>query len=202
MYTSIVVMALTTPGWALAKTSDQQAVSFFDDYAVARREGQREKKPLAVFVGRGPMGWKAVTVLPTLTNPVRKLLTDHYIPVYLDTTLARGRQMANALLLDEGLVLTTHDGGDQAFRHEGKVSCQTLKAALHRYSDPSSAPVRTEVRSQVSPAPAKAVQRSQSNRVANYTPSPAPAMQNIGGFNSFGAAPSFGGSAPAAGGNC
>lgn len=142
MYTSIVLVALVGAGGI--PESAAQTPQWHRDYFAARKLISREHKPLAVFVGRGESGWDDRSKEGELSKEAKNLLDAHYICVYVDTTKAEGRQLADSFDLKEGLVLSDGSGDQQAFRHEGSLSNPDLEKHLRKFSDPDRVPVKTE----------------------------------------------------------
>jgi hypothetical protein len=135
MYTSIVLAALLGPGAGATQAEPAQTPTWQKDYVAARKMGREENKPLAVFVGSGAEGWAKVSQDGKLTANVQKLLADSYVCVYLDASTPAGKRLADQFSLSQGLVVSSRDGQDQAFRHSGRMSGQDLDAALRRYSN-------------------------------------------------------------------
>jgi hypothetical protein len=109
------------------------------DYSKAREQGRKEVKPLAVFIGSGKTGWQQLSQEGRLTKETKKLLSDKYICVYIDTNEAAGQRLAAAFEIPKGpgIVISTYQGDFQAFRHEGDLADPDLEKYLRRYADPS-----------------------------------------------------------------
>jgi hypothetical protein len=135
MYTSIVLAALLGPGAAGPQDEAVQAPTWQENYATARKVGREQNKPLAVFIGRGPDGPKQLSQDGELTAEARKLLADSYVCVYLDASTPAGKRLADRFSLPQGLVVSSRDGENQAFRHSGRMSGKDLDATLRRYSN-------------------------------------------------------------------
>lgn len=144
MYTSIVLVALS--GIGAEPASGNNAPPWQAEYGQAVREGRRQGKPLAVFVGRGAQGWQGVSSEGSLSEECRNLLGSRYVPVYLDASQEAGRQLADALELGDGpgLVVSDRRGEDQAFRHQGQLTNADLERTLRKYADPNRTLTRTE----------------------------------------------------------
>jgi hypothetical protein len=141
MYTSIVMVALAGSSPALvSKTAWERS------YTVASRQGSQERKPLAVFIGRGPNGWDSLSKEGELDPAAEKLLAEHYVRVYLDLAKPEGRRLAAAFDMNDGpgVVLSDFSGELQAFRHQGSLSNSDLEQKLRKYADPDRTVVRTE----------------------------------------------------------
>ena len=140
MYTSIVLVALA--GSTLSAVPE--SLQFKSDYVAARKQGSRDHKPLAVFVGSGPKGWEQRTTEGQLSQDVQSLLQSHYVCVYLDTTSDEGRRIAKDFGMKEGVVLSDALGENQAFRHTGNLSNGDLVGQLKKFSEPDRVATRTE----------------------------------------------------------
>jgi hypothetical protein len=142
MHTSIVLVALVS----VAGVPDPAARGplWHRDYFGARKFVQRDHKPLAVFIGRGEAGWDDRSKEGELSKEAKILLESSYICVYVDTTTAEGRQLANSFDLKAGLVISDGSGEEQAFRHEGNLANRDLERHLRRFRDPDRIPTKTE----------------------------------------------------------
>jgi hypothetical protein len=144
MYTSILLVAMVgTQSPFATRTPDWK-----QDYAEASREGKAARKPLAVFVGRGPDGWSQVSDTGRLGPDVRGLLGEKYVCLYVDRSTEDGRQLARDLGVSPpgpGLIISDVTGDLQAFRHSGKLSPARLTRYLRTFSDPDRVVARTEV---------------------------------------------------------
>ena len=173
MHTSVVFFALS--GF-LAAASAPGEPAWWNEYGKARQQGQKEEKPLAVFIGSGKMGWNQVSREGRLDAEVKKLLTDHFVCLYINTDEASGQRLAKAFEVQGyGVIISTHTGQQQAFRHQGDLDNQELARYLCRYADPGLDLQYTET--------------AAVPRVSYYPPSaPVNVAPAMGGF-----APSFGG---------
>ena len=131
MYTSMMLVALMGPGAAQVKTPEP--LSWQENYTAARKMGQEQNKPLAVVVGSGAKGWEKLSK-DKLTPKVQKLFSQGYVCVYIDADTPKGKRLAKAFSLSQGLVISTRDGEDQAFRHSGQIGRSDLETSLKRYS--------------------------------------------------------------------
>jgi hypothetical protein len=132
MYTSILLVALMGPG-AAADAQSSEPLSWQENYTAARKLARQEDKPLAVVIGSGARGWEKLGT-GKLTAEAKKLLADNYVCVYIDADTTRGKRLADEFSLSQGLVISTRDGQEQAFRHSGPISNSDLEASLKRYS--------------------------------------------------------------------
>lgn len=145
MYTSLVLFALsasTVPAAELIPV----APSWRSDYTLALKEGQSSKRPLVIVVGSGPEGWDKLSKDGGLDKDAKDLLHNRYVCVYLDTTKAHDRRLADQLELSGGTGLVIGDAGGQyqAFRHAGSLNNTELDRYLRKYSDPERVVARTE----------------------------------------------------------
>jgi hypothetical protein len=109
------------------------------DYGKARLLGQKEVKPLAVFIGSGEKGWNQISSDGGLAKDAQKLLVDNYVCVYVDTRDPSGKDLAAAFEITEktGIVISSHSGQEQAFRHEGNLDNRSLVRYLQKYAEPA-----------------------------------------------------------------
>jgi hypothetical protein len=185
MHTSIVLLAMAgvTASTGAAPTDP----SWQGSYAEAVRLGKAAHKPLAVFVGSGRQGWQAVSEDGRLSGPVKELLRDRYVCVYVDRSRPAGRELADSFEMPTGpgLVLSDHGGENQAFRHEGTLTNADLERSLLRYADPERVVGRTETvasRDEVRYYPPEQAAPPVLAPVPVFAPSFAP----MGGFPSMG----------------
>lgn len=133
MHTSIVWMALAglAPQAELAPSPN-----WTSDYVQGRRLGTVHNKPLAVFLTPGKGGWDKLSKEGNLGKEAKRLLTDRYVCVHVDTDTERGRQLARDFEVSGGvgLIISDRTGQYQAFRHEGTLPGNDLKSYLERYS--------------------------------------------------------------------
>ncbi len=178
MHNSVVFFALS--GFLAAATAPGEP-AWLNEYGKARQQGAKEEKPLAVFIGSGQTGWNQVSREGRLDPEIKRLLAENYVCLYIDTDKASGQRLADAFEMhNHGLVISTHTGQKQAFRHEGNLDNQELAHYLRRYADPGLDLQYTET---------AAVPRTsyyQAPAPVNVAPAFAPAFG--GGF-----APAFGG---------
>jgi hypothetical protein len=144
MYTSVVLFALA--GALAPEFLVPEFTMWQRDYALAQARGNREHRPLAVFIGQGKAGWQGVSKEGQLTKEVTDLLAAHYVCVYVDRAKEEGRQLARSFEMADrtGLVLSDHTGESQAFRHAGELSNSDLEKNLRKFADPNRAVLRTE----------------------------------------------------------
>ena len=106
------------------------------DYDLALQRASAAKKPLAVFIGTGKEGWKAVCAEGDLGPEVRRLLADHYVCLYVDASRLAQQELVQSFEADKSplLVLSTRDRAYQAYRHAGALANANLAKALTRYA--------------------------------------------------------------------
>jgi hypothetical protein len=138
VYTSIllVVVASLAPGAEIATPTWQT------DYSRARQLGTAEHKPLAIVLGTGTQGWENLH----LDASARRVLTDSYVPLYIDTDTPKGKQLAEsfAMASGQGIVLSDRANTVQAFWHEGTLANPELLGYLQKYAWTQSEPATTE----------------------------------------------------------
>lgn len=133
MYTSLVCLALAGVSLSL----DQPV--WLTDYHVAQGRGQREKKPLAVFFGDGPSGFRTWSQEGDLTRTATAVLARDYVCVYVDVRKQTGRDLAAEFEISKtrGLVISDRTGGYQAFHFDGTLANGQLTRCLERFADPN-----------------------------------------------------------------
>jgi hypothetical protein len=143
MNTSIVLFALSGvfgPGMS------PNEPSWLGDYGSAQQLGRAEQKPLAVFLGSGPAGWRQLSREGRLGEEAKRVLVAEYVCVYLDTAQSPGKRLATAFDMPSGpgIVISDRTGDLQAFRHAGDLGDEELVRYLRRYADPDRVVRRTE----------------------------------------------------------
>jgi hypothetical protein len=146
-------MFLALAGSSLTANMIPVAPSWRSAYALALKEGQRIKRPLAIFVAPGAEGWDKLSREGGLDKEARELLHNRYVCVYLDSSEEKGRRLADQLELSNGrgVVLSDSTGEKQAFWHAGSLSNEQLDHYLRKYSDPEKVVTRTETVAQARP---------------------------------------------------
>ncbi len=126
--------------------------TFVTDYSKALSISVAQSKPIAVFITAGSssqllkdegMGSESV-----------KLLRDSFVPMHVDTTTAKGAELAKTFEMKEGLVISDRSGHLQALRHGGTVSPTELQEYLAKFS--ATTTVATTVYQGLGAAPAAA----------------------------------------------
>jgi len=148
MYTSALLLALAT-------YSAQSAIlsitpRWMDDYSLAYERGQKERKPLAVFVGSGSKGWERLSRDGRLGKEIEQILAANYVCVYLDTDKELNQKLATSFDLSRqrGLIISDHSGAKQAFRAEDTLSNVELARSLKKFADPDLVVTTTETPAQ------------------------------------------------------
>jgi hypothetical protein len=143
MYTSVLLLAL---GFSAHATLLPVGPKWLDDYGIAHKLGQREQKPLAVFVGSGSGGWNRLSREGRFDKDIEDLLNAHYVCVYLDTNNQENRKLVSQLEFEggRGLIISDRTGSKQALHYEGKLSNQDLARSLKKYADPDRTVEKTE----------------------------------------------------------
>jgi hypothetical protein len=141
MYTAMAVVALTL---SVTSGNISPAPTWLDDYQVAQARVADAGKPMVVVIGSGQAGWQDAVRGGGFDPAVAKLLADKFVCLYADTATAKGRQLANALQVRQGVVISDKSGRNQAFNASGTVSRTELMSALVRYADQPEI-VRTEI---------------------------------------------------------
>jgi hypothetical protein len=141
MYTSMLLVALT--GFSAGA---EEGLTWHTDYSQARKQGQGEKKPLAVFVAPSKDGWKKLSREGKLGKEIERTLEDSYVCVHVDSATPAGKKLASALGLESGLgiVISDSKGELMAFYHEGDLANRDIARYLKRYADPDRVVSHTE----------------------------------------------------------
>jgi len=135
MHTSLMLVALLGPG-ELPETQTTSASKWQDSYNTARQMGRQQRKPLAVFIGNGPTGWKKIAEEGDLSAKAKQLLAESYICLYVDRTQPGGERLAESFEVPSGpgLVLSSRDGNSQVFFHAGQLTAGDAETRLAKYT--------------------------------------------------------------------
>ncbi|MBX3399494.1 MAG: CHAT domain-containing protein [Gemmataceae bacterium] len=99
----------------------REPIEWQANYAAGSKAAAAEKKPMVVFVGRGPTGYRTAIADERIPDEMVLLLSD-FVCVYLDTNTDTGAAMARAFEMDgPGLIIS---------RPGGQVIHQTLTKPL------------------------------------------------------------------------
>ena len=198
MHTSLILVALLMPTEVLE--TQKQTLTWQDSYSTARQLGRQQDKPLAVFVGKGPTGWKKVAEEGALSEKASRLLSRNYICLYVDRTQPGGKVLAESFDVSSGpgLVVSSRDGQSQAFFHVGRLTADDLESRLAKYS----AHVVTRTEQLIDTRVSFAYQPTSSGAYnARPTESYTPASYGNSSPSYGGSSPSYGGSSPSYGGS-
>jgi hypothetical protein len=121
----------------LALTAVSPATAWENNYVNAQQHALEQKKPLVVLFGSGANGWTALRGDSPQSEAAR-LISQHYVCVYVDTSNSVGKQLAQNFALSQGagLVISDRNGSTQAFWHQGDMEQATLIPYLQKYADP------------------------------------------------------------------
>jgi hypothetical protein len=176
---------MTTTIWALialsgslvpAATSDFQAQT---DYGRALKLAQTEKKPMAVLIGKGDAFAKLMAD-KGLTPEAKKLLSEKYVCVAVNTDTASGKDLASQFALsDGGLVISSAGGTHQALRQSGTVTASDLSKHVAAYATAAGLPSATVTAGVEAAKPVTTYAPTTTVSPASYgTPSFAPSFGN------------------------
>jgi hypothetical protein len=149
MHTAMALVVLTL-GATTGNVSGTPA--WLDDYQVAQTRVADAGKPMVVVIGSGQAGWQEVVRGGGFDPAVAQVLADKFVCLYADTTTAKGRQLADALKVRQGVVISDKSGRHQAFSASGTVSRTELMSALVRYAGQPEV-TRTEFQTTTTTAP-------------------------------------------------
>jgi thioredoxin 1 len=126
MYTSVMILA--------ASLTAGQTATMATDYWHAEEQAKKEKLPLAIFFGSGKDGFQQVSRDGKLTPAMHKLLSEKFLPVYLDLEYEEAKGLAKAFDIKrgKGLVISDRTCKKQVFRHDGDLSGDDLARHLER----------------------------------------------------------------------
>ena len=130
MYPTVLLLAFCLDSASIASPAWNR------DYDAARRTAAATNKPLAVFIASGSDGWTNLCKEGELKPEVRRLLTQHYVCLYVDATAPAERELARSFEASSAplLVLSDHSRAYQAYRHAGVLTNSSLAQLLQRYS--------------------------------------------------------------------
>ena len=129
--TTLAVLALAG---GLNSETIPSTPSWQTDYAQAMTRASEERKPMAVFIGRGAEAFKKMLADGKIPAEATKVLNDSYVSMYLDADSAAGKELAGRLQLSEGLVISGPGGSLQAYRHSGTLTGNDLTKQLTHYA--------------------------------------------------------------------
>jgi hypothetical protein len=113
------------------------------DYGHALKVAATEKKPMAVLIGKGD-AFAKLMVDQNLTAEAKKLLSEKYVCVSVNTDTASGKSLAGQFgLADGGLVISSTGGTYQALRQAGTVTASELSRHVATYVNATATPATT-----------------------------------------------------------
>jgi hypothetical protein len=135
MYTSMLLVALA--GMA-PSVEGSKAPAWSLDYTAASDVAAKEKKPLAVFLAPGQGAYEKIGQ-GGLGAESQGLLAEKYVCVHIDTSTSKGKALAQAFEMPQGLGIVISDRTleKQAFRHEGDLAKADLVRYLQHYAEPN-----------------------------------------------------------------
>ena len=134
MYTSCLTLGLIlAPMMVAAETPAWQK-----NYAGALEAGQKQGRPVVVFVAAGPQAQAALVKEGQVSAESLKYLAQKYVCVYLDRSQAANQRVIRDLgITQTGVVISDRTGDYQAFHHDGSLSQADLAQQLRRYAEPN-----------------------------------------------------------------
>lgn len=106
------------------------------DYAQALKAAESANKPLAVFIGTGPEGYKTLINGGSFPPQAERTLGEKYTCLYIDAAQPAGRSTADSFRANGPMiVLSDKTRGYQAVRQYGPVQGNQLVQLLDRYAD-------------------------------------------------------------------
>src|SRR5260370_1395713 len=97
MYTSILMVALS-----VAPAADLTPPSWSTDYFAASKQSATAKKPLAVVLGSGDVGFEKLDRDGKLTDEAKGVLASKYVCVYVNTDTPEGKKLAQSFEMTNG----------------------------------------------------------------------------------------------------
>jgi hypothetical protein len=128
---------------ALANEAAVVAPAWETSYARAADTAIAQRKPLAVFIGRGEAGYAKV-VGGDMPTEAGRLLAANYVALYVNTDTAEGQRLATAFGVTEGLVISCRGCQVQALKYGGAVPAVELAGYLTKYAAADVAVATTE----------------------------------------------------------
>src|SRR5262245_32102234 len=94
MYTSVVLIALS--GCVAPANAVPEQPAWHNDYRLAAKQGESEKKPLAIVFGSGEAGWNSLSKDGKLGKEAQRLLNENYVCLYIDVSKSDGKRLAGS----------------------------------------------------------------------------------------------------------
>ena len=120
---------------ALAMGPSQNPAAWSTDYWQARSAAKAQNKPLAVVLATGANGQgKVLSADGSFSISATAVMSEHFVPVYVDVSQAAGRDLAQQFGIKSGVgvVISDRTGDYQAFNHDGTISEAELLRQLDR----------------------------------------------------------------------
>lgn len=133
-----VMLAAALSAWP---ASAAPGIDWQTDYSVAVQKAQALNRPVAVFIGRGPAGWKQVAGNVPFDSHLRKLLSDKLVCVYLDRDETLGRSAAEDFGAHDDLPLLIVSDKTRKFMETKRKGAQTPAELVRALESPFAAPV-------------------------------------------------------------
>jgi hypothetical protein len=158
MFCSALVVALL----GFVEPGSSHEPTWISDYSSALKLAKEQRKPLAVFIGKGKDGWKHLSRNGMLTDEALRVLNSDYTCLFVDSKKPTGKELAEAFAIKDGLgiVISDRTGDRQAFYHAGDLDDGALLGYLKRFADPNLV-VRTTITNPSEEAQAGADQPAQ-----------------------------------------
>lgn len=135
----LAVIALSGPLAPAAKPEFQAQT----DYGHAMKVAASEKKPMAVLIGTGDAFAKIMSDA-SLAPEAKKLLSEKYVCVSVDTGTMAGKELAGQFeMANGGLVISSAGGTHQALRQLGAVTAADLSKYAPTYAKATGVPATT-----------------------------------------------------------
>jgi hypothetical protein len=117
------------------------------DYRTARNLSIEQNKPLAVFISKGKNA-----NLSKLTDETAKLLKTNFVVLTINSEDTKGKSLAEAFEMVEGVVISDRTGAKQALRVDGETNPNNLSQTLARMVEPEPTAPAPSIASQFAPS--------------------------------------------------
>ena len=180
-------MAAVSVSGLLASGAFLPGPAWVSDYGTAAKQAADQGKPMAVFIAQGGEGYAHVVSDAPVPADAARLLKDKYVCLFVDTATADGKATAAVFAMQQGLVISSKGGKQQAVRHDGTVSPTGLTQYLTKYADAGETVVTTESNTVQVVVPAAAVAQPGVVQPAAYpynpyVPSSCPSCRQRAGY--------------------
>src|SRR5689334_11738010 len=105
MYTSILMVALS----GMAPSAETRTPAWSLDYSEATRQAAQAHKPMAIFLAPGTGAYEKIGRGGGLGSIAQHILTEKYVCVHIDTSTSKGKKLAGAFQMAEGLGIVISD---------------------------------------------------------------------------------------------